>query len=463
MAINNKKDIKDAAVDNSDNSSQSFGLAIATSLVIGTMIGSGIFLLPASLAGFGQYSFYGWLFSALGAVSLAWVFAKLSHWQPGLGGPYFYTRIGVGEFPAFLVAWGYWVSIWTGNAAIAVAAVSYCKTLLPILNQSPVLSIALALGFVWLFTLVNISGVKEAGKVQLITTLLKAIPLIIFAVIGIFLIDFNSVSTSDSLGVNNVAKLSASTSEESPIKLIIAAAALWLWAFLGVESASIPAENIKDPTRTIPKATMLGVLIVAAIYLIGFIVVFGTLKQAELAQSSAPFADAASRLWGDWAGIAMAVVALISTLGALNGLILMGGQMPMAAARDNLFPAWFAKQNNKSAPMIGIILSSSLTSLLVLLSSSENLLHVFEFAILLSTTAILVAYLFSSSAAFRLQMQRTDQYKIISLVIIVAAFLFSLWAVAGAGQEAVYWGFILMMAGLPFYTLLKIAKDRSKS
>ena len=430
-----------------NNKSTSFGLAITTSLVIGTMIGSGIFLLPASLAAYGGIGLFGWLFSALGAICLAWVFAKLSQWQPGLGGPYHYTRIGIGEFPAFLVAWGYWISIWTGNAAIAMAAVSYSKLLYPPLAESTMMSTSLALAFIWLFASINLLGVREAGLTQLLTTCFKAIPLIAFGLIGIFFIDIEQITFE-------------TTTTESLPGSIIAAAALWLWAFLGIESASIPADNIREPKKTIPRATIIGVLLVAIVYLLGFVVVLGVIPAEQLAKSDGPFADASTIIWGNWAGIAMTFVALVSTLGALNGLILMGGQMPLAAARDKLFPKLFGRLNRRSTPSLGIILSALLTSTLILTTVSKNLLGIFNFAILLSTTSILIPYVFCSAAAFRFQESGKQKFKAVSLIIITLAFLFSLWALAGAGQEAVYWGFILMLLGIPVYTGLKIASDK---
>ncbi|WP_144394743.1 amino acid permease [Pleionea sediminis] len=445
---------------NNNKSPRSFGLAITSSLVIGTMIGSGIFLLPTSLAKYGGVSLLGWLLAALGAICLAWVFAKLSHWHPGLGGPYHYTRVGIGEFPAFLVAWGYWISIWTGNAAIAMAAVSYCKLLIPALGESTLLATGLGLSFVWLFTIINISGVKEAGITQLITTLLKAIPLILFALTGLWFIEpSHFVFDTVNLPLSNSDPLAQSTNNLSAS--IMAAAALWLWAFLGVESASIPADSIKEPHKTIPRATLIGVFVVALIYALGVIVVMGVIPPSELATSDGPFADAATRLWGSWAGITMTFIALISTLGALNGLILMGGQMPMAAARDNLFPKWFARQNKKQSPSLGILISACLTSLLILTTTSKTLINVFNFAILLSTTSIIVPYLFCSAAAFRFQSNRKERLKSFSIFAIIVAFLFSLWALAGAGQEAVYWGFLLMMTGIPVYTALKMKNDPS--
>ncbi|NVJ51556.1 MAG: amino acid permease [Gammaproteobacteria bacterium] len=432
-----------------------FGLAIATSLVVGTMIGSGIFLLPASLAEFGTLGLLGWLMAATGALSLAYVFAKLSFWQPGLGGPYHFTRKNVGEFPAFLVAWGYWISVWTGNAAIAMAAVSYAKLLFPVLIESTFLATGLGLVFVWCFSAINIMGVREAGITQLITTLCKAVPLMAFAVIGLLLLDWPTQWPQWSP--------SSETDNQHWLGAVVAAAALWLWAFLGVESASIPANSIRDPKRTIPRATLIGILLVAVIYGLGFLVVLITIPGPTLATSNGPFAEAAAILMGGWAGVAMTVVALVSTLGALNGLILLGGQMPMAAAKDGLLPKFFAQQNKRQAPALGIFISALLTSALLLTTASKSLLGVFNFAILLSTTAIIIPYIFCSAAAFRVRMSRAKKGRWLSLSIILLAFLFSLWAVSGAGQEAVYWGFILIMLGVPVYTGLKVHSDQRPS
>ncbi len=425
--------------------SKKFGLSITTSLVIGTMIGSGIFLLPSSVAQYGGLGLWGWLFAALGAIALAWVFARLSAWLPGAGGPYHFTRVGIGEFPAFIVAWCYWISIWTGNAAIAIAAVSYSSVFVPELASNRLLAVALAIVFLWLITLINIKGLREAGLTQLITTLLKVVPLFLFGIIGVFYVSIDQLAEPPMVSME-------------PSAIIIAAASLWLWAFLGVESASIPSDNIDDPKRTIPRATLLGVAIVAFLYFLCFIVIFGTQPIASIAQSTAPFADTATLLWHPSIGKAFGLVALISTLGALNGLVLLGGQMPLAAAKAGLFPKLFAKENKHHSPYAGIILSSILSSFLIMANFSENLVALFTFAILLSTTAILVAYLFCSAAAIRFQMQLKLQWA--SLAVMAFAFIFSLWAVAGAGEDAVYWGFLLVLSGIPIYTYLKIRNDQ---
>ncbi|NNJ71916.1 MAG: amino acid permease [Enterobacterales bacterium] len=423
-----------------------FGLAITTSMIIGIMIGSGIFLLPASLAEFGAWSFYGWLFTALGALCLAWVFARLSSWHPGLGGPYYYSRIGVGDFGGFLVAWGYWVSIWVGNAAIAIGAASYISLLFPVLAENKLLVPMLAITILWLLTAINIKGVKEAGYVQLLTTVLKTVPLLIFGLVGIWHIDIEMVTQPPETEISIGAAIFASS-------------ALWLWAFLGVESASIPSDNIDDPKKTIPRATIIGVILVASIYLLTTTVIFGTMSHSELANSAGPYADAAGKMWGNWASIAIIIVAVISSLGALNGLILLGGQMPRAAAEDRLFPKLFAKLNKNNSPATGILISGVLSSILILLNISDSTIELFNFSILLSTTSLLVPYIFCSAVAIRLQPKNEPLITRISIIIFALAFVFSIWALGGAGQEAVYWGFLLMMLSVPIYILIKHQND----
>ena len=146
------------------------GLWTTTSLVIGNMIGSGVFLLPSALAVYGGISIIGWLFSTIGAFILALLFSYLSKAMPSAGGPYAYTREGLGEFAAFIVAWGYWISIWCGNAAITVALVSYLSVFFPILAVNNIAAVVTGLSAIWLLTWVNTRGINTVGKVQLLTT-----------------------------------------------------------------------------------------------------------------------------------------------------------------------------------------------------------------------------------------------------------------------------------------------------
>ena len=421
------------------------GLWTATSLVIGNMIGSGIFLLPSVLAAYGGISVLGWLCSAIGAILLALVFSQLSKIVPKTGGPYIYTHAALGDFPAFLVAWGYWISILCTNAAITVALVSYTSVFAPILENNPVFSIGFGWAIIGLLTWLNTQGIKKVGILQLATTILKITPLILIAIIGLFYIQLEHFSPFN-------------ISEDSHFSAITATATLTLFAFLGMESATIPAGSIKNAEKTIPKATMLGTVVVIVIYILSSTVVMGLIPPTDLQHSNAPFADAAALMWGDWARYLVAIGAIISTFGALNGWLLMQGQIPLAAAENQLFPSFFRKKNKQDAPALGILISSVLVSILMMMNFVKGLVKTFEFAILLATFTALVPYLFSTTSYVLLSFQK--KYAAIKTFLPPAvlgflAFLFGLWAIIGAGQESVFWGFILLMGGIPFYVGMK--------
>jgi APA family basic amino acid/polyamine antiporter len=426
-------------------SPQKIGLWSSTALVVGNMIGSGIFLLPATLAAYGGISLLGWIGSSIGAIVLALLFSNLSKLIPNApGGPYAYTRAGIGDFAAYLVAWGYWISIWCTNAAIAVTFVSYLTVFFPALATNSLLAIATGLSVVWLLTWVNTLGVKEAGQVQLITTILKLTPLVLIALVGLFYVDIDNFSPFNVSGDSNFSAITAT-------------ATLTLFAFLGLESATIPAGNIHEPEKTIPRATMIGTIITIIVYVIGSAVVIGMIPSKELQVSNAPFADAAALIWGEQARYWVAAGAIISTFGALNGWILLQGQMPMAAARDRLFPEIFKKENKSGTPAWGIVISSILISALMLMNFTKGLTDTFTFMVLLTTVAALVPYLFSAASYGILVLQNKFWQKesISTIILAFLAFAFSLWAVAGSGEETVYWGFMAIIAGIPFYVWMK--------
>jgi len=430
---------------------RSLGLWMCTALVVGNMIGSGVFLLPASLAPYGAISLFGWLFTSVGALLLALTFARLSRRVPGAGGPYTYTRAGFGDFAGFLVAWGYWISIWAGNAAISVAFVSYLAVFFPVIAASNPLAAFAALMAIWVLTVVNVAGVRNAGIVQLVTTIMKLVPLIGIALLGLFYMDTSNFSPFNPSG-------------ESTFSALSACAALTLWAFLGLESATIPADNIKNPRRTIPRATVIGTIIAAVVYVLGTVAVMGVLPRESLADSVAPFSDAAAVMWGSWASYLVAAGAVVSAFGALNGWILLQGQLPMAAARDGVFPAAFGRMSSKDTPALGIVISSALASVLIVMNSTRGLVGAFTFILLLATLTTLFPYVLCSLTEILLaaQEKRARKYKLTLAASIVPslAFLYALWAIGGSGRDTVYWGFLLLLAGVPFYVMEKIRSNR---
>lgn len=423
-------------------STKKIGLWTSTSLVIGNMIGAGVFLMPSALASYGGISLVGWIFSAAGALVLAILFGRLSKMMPtGDGGPYAYTRKGFGDFPGFLVAWGYWISCWTTNATIAVSFVGALSLFFPLLGVNPVVAVVTALVTVWGLTWVNARGVKEGGRVQLVTTLLKLIPLIIVAFGGLFFIDFNNF-------------LPFNLSGESSFAAISATAAMTIFAFQGVECATIPAGEVKNPETTIARATMIGTLVTIVVYILSTVSVMGIIPAEVLQHSVTPFADAAEKVWGEGARYWVGAGVVISAFGALNGWILIQGQVPYAIAKDKLFPHIFEKKNKYGAPAFGIGISSILISVLVFMNYTKGLVEQFQFLVLLTTVMVLVPYLFSSASYLMLlfdKKQLNSKGWIYPIFLTAGGFSFSIWAIAGSGEESVYWGFLMLLAGVPFY------------
>jgi len=348
----------------------------------------------------------------------------------------------LGDLPAFLVAWGYWISIWCGNAAISVAFVGYLGAIFPILGHSPVLGAATALSAVWLLTGLNSFGVKEAGILQFWTTVLKLLPLLAIGTLGL-------------LYMNPAHFTPFNASGGSPFTAVTATATLTLWAFTGLESATIPADSVRDPGRTIPRATIIGTLVAAGVYILATVGVMGILPAADLAVSTAPFAEAGTRIWGRWAGSFIALGAAISAFGALNGWILLQGQMPRAAALDGLFPPVFKRLSRRGTPVPGLIISSLLITGLMALNFSSSLVEQFTFIILLATLSTLIPYVFSAVAELVIFVRDRESFSGERMagasVIAVLALLYSLWAIVGSGRDTIFWGFALLLAGVPFY------------
>ena len=427
---------------------RSLGLATTTSIVLGNMVGSGVFLLPATLAIYGVYSLWGWGFSTAGALLLAWVFSSLSRRLPKAGGPYAYPREALGDFAGFQIAWIYWLSIVGTNASIAVAFASYLVVFVPVLSTNPLYGALAALAATWLLTGINIIGVRAAGRLQLVTVILKLAPLLALAVFGVFHFDPQILMSGH-----------PTTSAAASIN---ACATLTMWAFLGLECATVPAAHVKNPEKTIPRATMLGTIIASAFYIACTTVVMGIIPADSLAHSNAPFADAAKLLWGSWAGDLIAIAALISCFGALNGWILMQGQFPQAVAEDNLFPKLFARETSHGTPALGLILSSVLATVLILMNYSHGLVAMFTAIILVSTFWVLATYLLCAIAEIILSRpdKRTAAQRIRTLVLAGATAIFTVWAMYGAGPKYVLWGMLALLLGVPLYYWQKQYKNR---
>lgn len=407
----------------------------AIALVVGSMIGSGVFLLPASLAPFGATSLIGWAITLSGAILLALTFARLSMRWPQNGGPYAFARNGFGELAGFLIAWSYWIAVWTANAAIAVAFAGSLGALFPAATATPLRAAACALAALWLCVGINLAGVREAGRVQVVLTVLKVLPLLLFGAIAIWFVD--------------PARFVPLNPSPQPLPMAInATVALTLWALLGLEAATIPAGSIDRPERTIPRATLWGTLLAGIATVLACTAVLGLVPAARLAESAAPMAEAARVLWGPLAAHGIALVAAVSCLGALNGWVLVSGQVPMAAAADGVLPRVFARVDRRGTPAVGLICSAVLASALVAANFSRSLVQLFTFAILLSTAATLLPYVAGTAAWLRCGGPR-------GRIVAALGLGYSLYALWGIGRDALLWGAALVLGGWPVYVLVR--------
>ena len=424
---------------------QKIGLITTTSLVVGNMIGVGIFVLPAVLASYGSISLLGWVFTSAGALILAKIFGNFSKIIINKsGGPYAYSKAGFGDFIGFLVAWGYWIGCWVGNAAIVIAIIGALSFFFPVLESNPLYSVSFGLLLIWFFTWINSRGVKESGKVQLVTTILKLLPLVFIIIVGVFFFSFENFPEFNLTGNSNFATF--------PV-----VAAVTLYAFLGIESASIPAENVENPEVTVPKATMLGTIIVTLVYILGTIVLFGILPLDIMQNSPAPFAEAAKIISGDFGGYFVAIGVIISGIGVLNGWILITGQIPLAIAKDNLFPKIFKKENNKGAPAMGLVIGSLLTTVIMLMNYTDGLVEQFKFIAEISVFVVLIPYLFVAAAYVLVIIEKRLHANswMKTLVLGFLGIVYSTWAIYGIGSNTVFYGFLLLILGIPFYVLMQ--------
>lgn len=437
-----------------DRHTRRFGLPTATALVIGNIIGGGIFLLPASVAPYGTVSLVAFGVLTIGALALALVFGRLAQRLPDTGGPYVYAREAFGDFAGFLSAWSYWTMSWVSNAALAVAAVGYFHVLFPG-HESKGVDLVVALVAIWLPVLANLAGTRYVGAVQLVSTVLKLVPLLFIAIVGLFFFDPHNLGAFNASGGSTVGGLSA-------------AAAILLYSYLGVESAAMSAGEVRDPRRNVGRATLLGVLGAAAVYLLGTLSVFGSVPYAELVTSKAPFSDAVDAMFGgQWGGTVVAAAAVVSILGALNGWTLMSAQAPYAAARDGLFPAAFLRER-RGVPTFGVLTAAVLASALMLINYAIGTSGVFEILVLITTFSATVPYLLTAGAQiYFLLIGRRDRVRPArftrDMALSLIAFGFTFWLVAGAGYAAIYQGVLFLFAGILVYVWMAARRTSGRN
>jgi APA family basic amino acid/polyamine antiporter len=427
------------------------GFWMCSSLVVGNIIGMGIFVLPSALAPFGLNAFIGWAITLIGCLCIAHLFARLAASLPNEDGPYGYTRRAFGNGAAFFVMWCYWVSIWLTNATLVVGVVGYLAALIPALAAQAWLQQVVAHALVWTFILVNMRGAQTSGAVQVLATLLKLLPLAGAVALGAYVL-----LTDPGAFVAHL--------PQTPISLeaTAAAATVSLFAMLGVECATVPARQVADPERTIPRATMFGTFVTAAIYVVVTAVLLLLLPQAELAKSAAPFVDLFQRYWSADAGRWLAVFVVISGIGALNGWTMIAGEVTVSFANHAVFPAVFKRSNRHGAPVWALGLAGLLASTMIQMNYSRTLAEAFAFLIAMVTAANMPLYLLAGAAVLKLCRRGVVGRSRKLTASAVLTIVFGFWAFYGMGREAMWWAVVLGAVSLPVFYLMRRKGEANK-
>jgi basic amino acid/polyamine antiporter, APA family len=438
-----------------EQEAHALGLTSATGLVIGSVVGTGVFTMPAVLAGAGTMSIVVLAVVAAGAMILALLFGQLTKRVPNSdGGLYAYARHEFGDFAGFLVGWSYWISAWAGNAAIVASWVFYVDALLGLGNPSGLVNWGIALVGLWVPAIVNLIGVHQMAWFQNVTVVLKFLPLLFVGVVGWLFVDVGRFGAFNASG-------------GSLYSAIGIAAGVALFSFIGVEAAAITAKRVTDPRRNVGRASMIGTAASALLYLLVSGAVMGLVPHDTLVNTGSPFVDAFRAMFPGtpWAGTFIAAVAVVSGIGALNGWTLIVTESSRAIAQDGLFPRQFAWPDRNGTAWFGIVIGAVLPSLLMLWRYvSGSGLTVFTYLVDLTVMTVAIAYFFSALAQLthlisgRGEVNRWQLAR--DLSVAGAGVLFSMWLTFAAGYQVVYQGLVVILAGMVGYAFLAAGRER---
>lgn len=416
--------------------SRKIGFWSVFAIVTGSQIGSGIFMLPASLAPFGIYSLAGWVLSGFGAVMLALVFAKLCAKFPRTGGPHAYVQEAFGSSAAFFTGWTYWVISWVSTTAVITAAIGY---LTPLIGECPqYIHLTMEIALLLIITVVNFKGVKAAGTVEFFLTALKVVPLLIVPLIALAYFspqNFTSSIAAEQMSLSQILK---------------EVTMLTLWGFIGLETATTPAGSIENPAKTIPRAVILGTLAVAILYFINSVGIMGAMPGKMLMTSKAPYADTVHFLFGGSWHLLISFIAAIVCIGTLNAWMLTSGQIALGLAQDGFMPEKFARKNRHGAPVWALLISCIGIIPLLFLTLNESLAQQINTIIDFSVTAFLFIYAISSLALLKLLWEQ-KRTKVWPWLYGIIALTFCLLVISATPLKTLMVSGMFVLSGLPIY------------
>jgi basic amino acid/polyamine antiporter, APA family len=432
--------------------SRSLGFWMCTALVVGNIIGVSIFQMPSALAPYGLNAITGWLVNIVGCLFLALSFAGLSRAFPGDDGPYAYTARAFGQPVAFLIMWSYWAAVWVSNAAIAIGIVGYSTVFFPALATTVGLPALTAFALLWAFVAVSLCGLRAACGVQMLTTVLKLVPQVAIIVLGLWLLMVHP-------GVYG-----AHVPPNPPSwRDVSAVSTLALFSMTGIECAMIPARRVRDPARTIPRATLAGTLITGMVYIAISVVPIFLIPQEELAAANAPFADLFARVLGGHYAEIVAAFILVSGLGVLNGWTLMAGEVGQSLGRHCGFGP-LSRENGRGAPAVALLITGVVTSLMLLTNYTSSIARVFTLLIVVASAGTLPMYFGCALALIVLRRRGERAMSGLpsgrTIAIAGAALIYCVWVSFGIGSEPLLYTLMLAGAGVPFYLWSALRRRR---
>jgi arginine:agmatine antiporter len=429
------------------NQVKKVGVAAATMMVAGNIMGSGVFMLPASLASTGGIAIFGWMVTIIGALSLSLVYAKWASFDDSPGGSYAYVKRVFGPYLGYQTNAVYWLAGWVGNIAMAVVGVGYLAYFFPFLRD-PYMATFATIGVIWLFTFLNILGPALVTRVQSITTALVFIPIFGVALFGWFWFSKDTYTAAW-----NVSGLTSMGAIQGTLNTT-------LWAFIGVETAGVVAGVVENPKKNVPIATMGGVLIAAVAYVLSSTAIMGMIPNAELVKSSAPFADAVRLAVGDWGGTIVSICAAAGCLGSLGGWTLVVGQSAKAAADDGLFPPLFARTNARGVPHVGLILVAAMMTVICFFTISPTAAKQFGLISSICVIMTLLPYIYTSAGLRSAGVPYFGKQAAFYRGCILVAVVYSAWAIVGSAANQVLWSMIIAILTTLVYAISQTRQAR---
>lgn len=434
---------------------QAIGVPSATALVIGSIIGTGVFTMPAVLASAGTMGIAVLAVIAAGATLLAVLFGQLAKRIPnGDGGLYAYARHEFGDFAGYFVGWCYWVQSWAGNAAIVASWVFYVDALFGFTHVTGLENWGIALVGLWIPAVINLAGVRQMAWFQNVTVVLKFMPLLFVGAIGWFFVHNANFGPFNASGGSLYSGIGI-------------AAGVALFSFIGVEAAAITAKRVRNPAKNVGRASVLGTVLSAMLYVLVTAVVMGLVAHHTLIHTGSPFVNAFEAMFphNAWAGKTIAAVAVVSGIGALNGWTLIVTETSRAIAQDDLFPGPFAWKDSKGTAWFGILVGTALPSLLMLWSyTTSSGLTVFTYLVDLSVVTVAIPYFFSAIAQLTYLVshrRRVEGWRLArDLAVAGTSVLFSMWVTFASGYQVVYQALVVIMVGLILYAFMNARRQR---